>query len=293
MTIGPCEIKSEASGKTRSGPTYTRVIQIPYSEGFSAAGVIFASDTNADPLLLHYGQVHPDDERAVVTAVSVADPAADGEDPQSGLCDFTITFSPFDASYVLDPLERPAEINWGGGEDQTETYHKDYDGTDAMNSAGDYYDPLPERDIPGADGTISRFEADNPADILAAFSKSTNSAALWGQAIDTMKMGKITATKVYENNVPYWKVTYPFYITTKNKGWREVLIDNGFRTLDDDGNPQRSVDNMNHASPSPILLDGSGGELDPDADPVEFPAGGLKQYPSVSWAAMSLPNPFA
>lgn len=296
MTITGVELKSENGTKTRQGATYTRVLQISFTAGFSAAAVFAACTAHADSgstaLLKDYGDTHPDDSGSVVTQLAVKDPLDEGGPADSGDCDLTITFSPFDASFVLSPLDRPPEVDWGGGEDQTEVMHKDYDDTAVKNSAGDRYDPMPEREVPGADVTITRYEADNPADVIAVFSKTTNSGVIWGQATDAMKMGKIRASKVYENNVAYWKVSYPVFLTSKAEGWRLKLIDNGYRKLVS-SKPHRITDETGHASPVPCLLDGSGGELAVGGTPVVYPSTGFKQYPGTSWAALSLPNPFA
>lgn len=284
LIVSVSDYVKETGSYTQAGPSYKRVFQVDFSEGYSTAGFLH----NTDGTLPKYGQKHPDDDNAYVTSVDVAMVHED-DSQQTGSALYTVTYSPLVAGYQLNPLTRPPDIDWGG-EVQSEVMYKDLDGTAILNSAKDRYDPMPEREILGGCVTITRNETANPATSIETYSLTTSSDGYGGTA-DIAKMGVITARKTYENGIPYWQVRYP--ISFKRDGWRYKVVDNGHRKLTGDGKRRRIHDDVGQTSPVPCLLDGAGGELAPEGSPVVFPTDGYKRYPSVSWSSLSLPNVFA
>lgn len=277
----------ETGNYQRAGGSYKRTLRVDFTAGYSAAALIH----NTDSRLYKYGDIHPEDTASYCSAVDVQ-MIDEGDDQQSGSALYICSFSPLVTGYELNPLDRPAEIDWGG-ESQTEVMYVDEDGVAVLNSAKDRYDPMPEREILGPAVTITRFEASNPASIIETNSMTTNSGAIWGQSTDILKLGIITSQKVWENGVAYWRTKYPIY--KNRKGWKLKLYDNGHRKRNDDGSKRRIHDDMGQTSPVPVLLNGLGKELADGASPVVYPTNGFRRYTSANWASISpaLPNPWA
>lgn len=213
---------------------------------------------------------------------------------------FNVEYTPLEfATFDPNPLDRPAEISWEGGE-VVEAMMKDWAGLTVANSAGEPFDPLPERYIQAGDCTITRNEESNPASVVVGYSYTTNNASLWSGAVATENalLGKITAQKTSEvvngATVVYWKVTYP--ISFRNDNWRLKLLDQGWRYLDSSGYPTEITDRSGNTPTVPVAMDGAGNVQDhtesgyPQA--IIYPEDGFEQYKKADWSSLNLPNPF-
>ena len=285
---------SEEGGLSKDGPTYERVYQVFFSGGYSCAEL----NRTAHASLPKIGDEHPEDDEAKVQSVKPSLHSEDGG-VDEGVALYSVSYGPkprneLDAP-TPHPLDRPAEIS-GGGSDITETADKDVSGEAIKNSAGDFYDPLPERYVPAAEITISRNEETNPLTRATVYSHTVNSGTWYGVAAGNALLGKISWDKQSEEyqgqTITYWKVTYPISLKVDEDGWRLKLIDNGYRKLVS-GEPRTATDDVGNTSAVPVLLDGSGGELSVGGTPVVYPTDGYQIYVEQNWNALALPNPFA
>ena len=227
----------------------------------------------------------------------VDDSVIDGTTDSPGVIEHTASFSTaneFLAS-ATSPLDRPPIVSWGGT-DRTEVAIDDQDGNRIENSAGDEYDPLPERPVEGgAECSIQFNTATNPATWCTTLSNTVNSAAFHGVAAGNAMIGVIQGQQQIElvagSSLTYWQVTVP--IRFNNKGWRFKPIDNGYRYFNDDGDLVYEVDKQGSRGGLPVLLDGDGNKLSDGSDPVVYPTGGYKIIKETSWTGLPLPNPFA
>lgn len=275
---------------TKAGPSYERTYKVRFTGPYSCA----ALNQSTHPDLPKVGQVHPEDDDAGVSSVK---PELDGEStPTDGLALYHVTYQPKpqgEGTGTVHPLDRPPEIEWGGS-DLTEVVSKDTTGAPIKNSAGDFYDPLPERPIRGGEVTITRNEASNPAATCVNYSYTMNNATWHTVAKHNALIGKITATIQREEfaggQITYWKVSYP--IRLRRDSWALKLIDNGYRKKV--GSTVRSAtDDVGNTSPVPVLLNGSGGELPVGGSPVVFPTDGYLVNEETDFGSLNLPNPFA
>src|SRR5690606_29650508 len=93
-----------------------------------------------------------------------------------------------------NPLDAPPDISWGGSE-LTQVTQTDAEDDPIVNSAGDLYDPLPERPVRGGEVEISINTSTNPASWCTTYSYTTNNAEWYGVAQGNALIGKITASK--------------------------------------------------------------------------------------------------
>jgi hypothetical protein len=292
MTITGFNLIENDGQVTRDGPRYRRVYQVFFTDGYDPAYL----NANTETELQRPGEVHPLDNRAYVTS---ATPSLDKESPATGttarpgVAYWEIQYEPLPfVVFPQNPLSRPVLLE-GAGSDLKEVGRVDSEGNPIVNSAGDYYDPLPERPIQAGQYTLTRNESDNPVEMARLFSNTTNSATWHGRLAGKCMMGLITYRKVYEvvdgNPFEYWQVSYP--IKENTSGWRFKPIDNGWRKVDEDGNRHAVTDPVGNTTMTPVLLDGSGGELPPGGTPVVYPSAGYKVLIETAWSALDLPNP--
>lgn len=188
-----------------------------------------------------------------------------------------------------NPLDREPDIKWAGG-DLVEAMVKDWDDTALKNSAGEMYDPLPERYIQSGDCVITINESTNPASRVVNYSRTTNTAIIWGVAVESALMGKIESQNIIEvidgAEFSYWRTSYP--ISFRNDNWKYKAIDLGYNSLSG-GNLIPFKDNEGNLLSTPKLLNGSGAV---STTPVVYPTAGFRQYKRTNWATLGLPNPF-
>jgi|GEM_PF-6664973 len=206
----------------------------------------------------------------------------------------------FDPQFTLPPLQRPPEISWEGLDFQ---YYPDYDLANRpfRNSAGQLLAERPAAIVSGASCLITRNEAGNPASLIAALSYSVNAAPWHGVAAKHARLGKVSASKQFENGYVYWRVSYPVDLNRHN--WRFKAVDKGFWELKA-GKPSPFVDEAKLADGTvagyvtrqvETLLNGAGAPFisGPSSPFVLFPTDGFQLYEELDWTSLNLPNPFA
>lgn len=293
MTI--TRIKKNGGKGSRQGlqTTYTVSYQVAFSGQYDEATLLNSGGTSIGGVTLpSINQAHSTDLYVVVSNIE-ADLEGNSS-PYDGLATYQVTYtaSSFD-SLPIHPLDRDPQITWRGTS-RTEVARVDINGKAILNSAKQLYDPLPEKPTEGGEVSISYNISGNPASICANYSNTVNSGAIWGVPAGNGLIGIIEGTRqseLFEGvTVNYWTLSLP--IAFNNQGWRFKCIDNGYKYLNA-GEPETHRDKIGTPTPTPILLNGSGGEYT-GTDGVIFPTAGYKIINETSWSGISgLPNPFA
>lgn len=170
----------------------------------------------------------------------------------------TVHYSTRYKEYVENPLLRPAEYSWNGQIIQVAA-NKDRDGNPVVNSAGDQFDPLPEKDDARGILIVTRNESQFNPSVAEAYYNSINQSTFMGFAKWKMKVANISATGPHvENDVTYYKVSYEFHY--KRDTWVCKLLDRGFQYLDG-SSKRRFKDADGQDVGVPQLLDGQGEPL--------------------------------
>lgn len=299
MTITDVKLVSETGSRDlNGGPKYERKYHVYFTAGYSVAALL----NNTEAALEKPGDEHPED--ASVIAVSISPELHEDSAPDEGIAVYSVSFAVRTSQYeamATNPLDRVPVVSGEGGVDINEAAHFDDDGKGILNSADDFYDPLPERPKRGASYNIVKNQATHPGEMAGDYSNTVNSDAFHGKPAGSCKIGKITWGQKSEAfngiTVTYYEVVIP--IAYCPDGWRFKLVDNGCRKKEDDGSGEGAIvhiiDPYGNPVSSPVRLDGAGGEL-ADDDPREyviFPEAGYKVYHETAWAALSLPNPFS
>ena len=177
-----------------------------------------------------------------------------------------------DDSEAENPLDRPLDISWGSNS-YTEPVDKDINGDPIDSSAGEPFDPSVERENSRPVLTVVKNQASFTASTKLDYENRINADTFYGAEPGWAKMADIQAQKAYENGVSYWRVTYQ--IEFKPGGWTKEVLDQGFYKLTTTGEGESATtqkelikDKDNLPLNQPALLDGSGGELAANADPV-------------------------
>jgi hypothetical protein len=176
------------------------------------------------------------------------------------------------------PLDEPVKIRWTSSLERIPAI-KDLDGEAIVNSAGDYFDPPPEKDAVGWTIVIQYNAATVPTGILG-FAGAVNNAGITVDGIsiatERCRVVGLDISEIQErNDIEYRTVTLSLYALDPDEdGFDLSLLDQGFRIKDgtdlkdiliedEDGNENRPS--------SPVLLDGSGAKLsDPSPSTAVF-----------------------
>lgn len=177
-----------------------------------------------------------------------------------------------------NPLNEPAKIRWTSSLERVPAI-KDLNGEAIVNSAGDFFDPPPEKDVVVWTINIQFNENSVPANIRS-YAGAVNNAAITvdGEPIaqERCRVVGLDISEVQERNDTLFRVITLAIATVDNDddGFDLSVLDQGFRINDggtikdiliedEDGNEQRPS--------SPVLLDGSGAKLtDPSPSTAVF-----------------------
>ena len=185
----------------------------------------------------------------------------------------TAVFSTKQDEQKEDPTTDDIVVEW-----ETETFprtiDRDRNGEAIMNSAGDFFNPLPELDI---DYSVAVVEANVPFAVPSYFRQFRNSINNAGFQIDGESIPAeqgyatgFTLKKIeWRNSIPYRKLNYKILVADEfdpDGGHKLSLLDAGFRYRDTAGNLHRIPD-----ADEPVPLDGAGAILaDPQPDTAVF-----------------------
>lgn len=137
-----------------------------------------------------------------------------------------------------------------------------------VNSAGEPFDPPPEKDDGLPFLRITRNEIVLNTLQLMLFENSLNADAIFGAAPLTLKMTGIGARRVYKKGFRYWRVSYT--MTYNRDTWELQLLDHGryYRDAANGNSITSFVTDDDPPQPRIGLLDGNGDRLNDADDPV-------------------------
>lgn len=182
-----------------------------------------------------------------------------------------------------DPLSRPSEIKWGTTKftKPAEMTADDLDisgglalpiviaPTAILNSADCIFDPPPEFEDFRLTLSITRNEAAFDPIKIGGFIGTVNLKSFFGFDPREVRCTGISAERVYEKGIFYWKVSYEFEIRAGEgvTAWQSNILDRGYMEYDGPA-LVAIVDNLLKPVPEPALLDGEGQALVKGDDPV-------------------------
>jgi hypothetical protein len=159
------------------------------------------------------------------------------------------------------------------------------DATGYTNSAGEPFDPPPEKEEHFPILEISRNELVLDPARIRQYVNTTNEDPFLGGPPNTVKMAGISARKQYKKNLRYWRVTYRMEF--REEDWNLKLLDIGSYHLEFDEVLKRVHFITDDEPPQPRLglLNGFGRVLDEGFDP-QFRV--FKIYEQNAFAALQL-----
>lgn len=156
------------------------------------------------------------------------------------------------------PLDRPATRRWSTVQ-YREAVEEDVDGNAVVNTAGDLYDPPPERDTANWTVTITKNVASVPPFIINYQNTLNDDDISIGGLTVAEGLAKINAIeigdKMNESGVDFYQFSYTLEI--KKAGWDLRLLQQGLRQKNEIDGTGRipCVDNNGRPVSSPVLLD--------------------------------------
>lgn len=157
-----------------------------------------------------------------------------------------------------DPLDRAAEIEWSS-EKVSRVMDRDLTGKAVVNSAGEKFDPPIEVEESLPLVTITRNEDSYNYSLGLQYQDAVNSDPFFGFDPGQAKIKEIRARSQFENDQYTWKVTYA--IVFKREGWQTEVLDQGYWSVNEDGDKVLIKDVDNKPLSAPALLDGNGFEV--------------------------------
>jgi len=173
-----------------------------------------------------------------------------------------------DQAAIDNPLKRRPTVR-RSSRVSYEAVNTDYFGEAVTNSAGDtpqglqrpYYDTVL---------TITRNQRNASAEEAALYENTTNLNRVLGYPPGQVLCERIDIDPAFEAGFgAYWQVTWNLAVRNDAVGWDGRFVDEGFHYLDADGNRKVAVDDDGQPYTQPVLLNGSGGILEP-GQPAHF-----------------------
>lgn len=243
--------------------TYSRLFQVTSTIPDESALVVAVAPgiVIGDPYVTSGGN----DPYAKCVGVDVSQSSEDGYTWEA-----TVNYGLLPEDETDDPKLQEPDVEWSYQQFER-NIDRDADGKAIRNSANDPFQEAISRDDSRPVLSVSRNEATYNA-VLAYQYRDAVNADVFGQAFNftarpgTVKVtainGKLQHDQFYGD---YWRVTYVF--TFDPAGFNAVVLDQGFRELDDDGELKNIVIDGVPIS-DPVLLDGKGKQLEEGEDAV-------------------------
>jgi hypothetical protein len=191
-----------------------------------------------------------------------------------------ITYSTKYRTVVENPLLRPALFDFGFAQ-HSEPYRIDANDEKVDNSAGTFYDPLPEKDASRLHFTVTKNTVTYDVAMAIAYQDVLNASAWAGFALKTVKCNNIRGRgPLFENGYTFYETVFEFEF--RREGWKDKLPDVGYYYLSGSARIQ-FTDNAGQPLPRPQTLDGSGGAGSATVIYNEF-----EPYPTKNFAALGL-----
>ena len=154
-------------------------------------------------------------------------------------------------------IQKPTVVTWGKVDARVPI-------TGAVNSAGEPFDPPPERDQARLSLQISRYQINYDANTMFSFCDAINDHNFLGFVAYSVKCKSISAVQEFERGTFLWHVTYDFELRSDLWTADEKILDRGTFYLDaGDGNKKKQF-RTSTGQPRIGLLNGFGDKLVPD-----------------------------
>lgn len=244
--------------------------------GFPALGDAFESGSNMDAIEITIDRLNGTEQFTYTATVQYSSDRTQKED----------------AEYATDPINKPARVTINTVS-VTERYFTDTAGNSVVNSAGETFSELPERDAAEVvEFSIVKNVASRRTATLMGLRHTLNAASIIVDGV-TIAAGKAkleeisySDEQVVDNGAGG---TVSYYVETlkivARSSWDDVFDDRGLNELDG-GELKPILDTNGDPVVLPYPLDGSGG---PQSSPTTAPAQiTRKPYASVSWSGLIL-----
>lgn len=168
-----------------------------------------------------------------------------------------------------NPLAADLELSWSSAAVNVPVVF-DSNSEAVVNSAGEPFDPPPEKEMYYPVLTIVKNQATFDPAVIVLYQGKVNSETFYDFPPYTVRCKRISATRAKENGITFWKATYEFEF--REEGSELRMLDIGYRERDANGHERQILDLGGHPITKPALLDGGGGKLhDPEPwDAVEL-----------------------
>lgn len=186
---------------------------------------------------------------------------------------------------VANPLQRPTDCDFSTV-DRSKLLLIDYHTVPktVVNSIFEKFDPPVETERP----VLNMHLEFNTATFLASTwmdrVKTVNDATFSGYPARSMFLDRLTAKRVYENEVKYWRVSLD--IALDKELWDILVLNHSYRELDQDTGTIRTATNGALPCPNGVILDDDGYRLADGVEPSEINGGMIRfyKYKPVSWS---------
>jgi hypothetical protein len=190
------------------------------------------------------------------------------------------------AERVVNPLLRPTDVDFSTV-DRPKLLLQDYHTTPlaVVNAIFEKFDPPVETERP----VLNMHLEFNTATFVAADwmdrVKTVNNAAFSGYPARSMFLDRITAKRVYENEVKYWRISLD--IALDKELWDILVLNHSYCEIDaNTSDIVPAVDKSGKPLPNGVILDDDGYRLDAGVEPTEVNGGLIRfyKYKPVSWS---------
>lgn len=263
------KINEEAATDENNVHTATTTYQVQTDSKTTAVNIQLSGDSRLPTV----GEAHPDDSSLQVKKVQTK------RIKESHWKHFTyiVNYSSQRDRVVASgsPLARPPRVRWTTSL-ASEAYFVDQDNWQVVNSAGQPFDEMPERDRITSGVTITVNQSRIDVDQMYEFSNTVNLRAFtisdgtstWIIPKLLAKIGAISASELkIESDIKYYEVTYP--ISIRKEGWLDVFLDQGYYEIVN-GELQEIRAKGQRPIKKPAPLNGSGHALSAGSAPAEL-----------------------
>lgn len=189
------------------------------------------------------------------------------------------------AERVVNPLLRPTDVDFSTV-DRPKILLQDYHTTPlaVVNSIFEKFDPPIETERP----ILNMHLEFNTETFLAADwldrVKTVNDAAFSGYPARSMFLDRLTAKRVYENEVKYWRVTLD--IALDKELWDILVLNHSYCEIHETSGDIVTATNGAIPAPNGVILDEDGYRLPANTEPTEANGGLIRfyKYKPASWS---------
>lgn len=168
-----------------------------------------------------------------------------------------------------DPMKRPWEYR-GSFEEYTRATVQDIDGNRIQTSSKEDFTPPPQIEVTMPEITITRNESQLGLSLMLEYVNSVNDRAWFGVDEGQAKIKSIAWERVVENTELgdriYYRKTY--IVQFCPDGWELELLDQGLYNTSVNNERRKTLDADRQPITKPVPLDGQGGVLSVEDDPV-------------------------